>query len=154
TRATKVTRGIIQLARKAATKVTRGIIQLAHKAATKATRPDAPMVSNSIPDRTVALRRRPRCRHPQKGRNSTRAKAAASTRCPAELRCRGRSSEGDALASSSVWNRSGFFDPGLGALRRKHEDVRRIVPGAGIDRRAGRSDARPAARRHREAAHD
>ena len=34
--------------------VTRGIIQAARKAITKATSPDAPMVSNSIPDRTVA----------------------------------------------------------------------------------------------------
>jgi hypothetical protein len=30
------------------------------------------MVSNSTPDRTVALRRRPRCRHARQGSNSTR----------------------------------------------------------------------------------
>src|SRR5690348_4149139 len=35
-------------------------------------------------------------------------------------------------------------DPrGSAALRRKHEDVRRIAPGAGLERRAYRGDARP-----------
>ena len=44
-------------------------------------------------------------------------------------------------------------DPrGRPALRREHEDVRRIAPGAGAHRRADRGDARPAARRHRQIA--
>jgi hypothetical protein len=42
------------------------------------------MVSSSIPDRTVALQRRPRCRHARPGSNSTRARTAASTSCRAE----------------------------------------------------------------------
>ena len=96
TKATKVTRGIraaskaatkatkaIRAANKAATRATKGI-RAANKAATRATRLDAPMVSNSTPDRTVALRRRPRCRHARQGSNSTRARTAAYTRCRAE----------------------------------------------------------------------
>ena len=75
-KATKATKG-------QGTKATKAI-RAANKAATKATKPDAPMVSNSIPDRTVALRRRPRCRHARQDSNSTRARTAASTRCRAE----------------------------------------------------------------------
>src|SRR5271165_5566186 len=46
-------------------------------------------------------------------------------------------------------------DPrGRAALRREHEDVRRIAPRASIERRADRGDARPPAGRHREIADD
>jgi hypothetical protein len=79
---TKATKGI-RAANQAGTKATKGI-RAAIQAVTKATRPDARMVSNSIPDRTVALRRRPRCRHARQGSNSIRARTAAFTRCRAE----------------------------------------------------------------------
>ena len=46
-------------------------------------------------------------------------------------------------------------DPrGRPALRREHEDVRRVAPGAGADRRADCSDARPEAGRHGQTADD
>ena len=46
-------------------------------------------------------------------------------------------------------------DPrGRAALRREHEDVRRIAPGAGAHRRADRGDARSRAGRHRQTADD
>ena len=62
--------------------------------------------------------------------------------CPARHQARTRRAAGARLpVPHRVEPRAG--DPrGRAALRREHEDVRRIAPGAGADRRADRRDAR------------